>query len=302
MRPASIVARHPIAAYFALAYLFSWGLWLPIVLGYQGALRDVLFIAGIFGPALAGAAATRLAGRSVRAWLRGILRWRVRGRWYAVALGFPVALVAVVSAAYALLGNAVDPSLLPGRWAAYLSGLLFVTVLGGGQEEFGWRGFALPRLEARFGPVAGTLVLGLLWGLWHLPIVAADPEFQHGLDWVALLPVIGLSLASVVGYAFVLTWLFNRTGSVLLAILLHASFNTANDALIPLPAEAVEGAAYQTLSIVMTVTLAVVVLGLIAATRGRLGYGAGPLNDKNPRSDEGLRERPLARAAAPPSR
>lgn len=279
MKPAPLVARHPIAAYFALAYLFSWGLWLPIVLGYQGTFREVLFIAGIFGPALAGAAATRLSGRSVRAWLRGIVRWRVPGRWYAVALGFPVALVVGVSTVYALLGHPVEPSLVPGRWATYLSGLLFVAILGGGQEEFGWRGFALPRLEARYGPVAGTLVLGVLWGLWHLPIVAADPEFQHGLDAAALVPVIGLSLLSVVGYAFVLTWLFNRTGSVLLAILLHASFNTANDVFIPLPREAVEGAAYQTLSVVMTLALAATVLVLIAATRGRLGYErpkAGP--------------------------
>ncbi|MEL6613136.1 MAG: amidohydrolase family protein, partial [Bacteroidota bacterium] len=276
--------RHPVAAYFVLTYAISWGLWLPIVLGYDGALREALFVAGIFGPALAGAAVTKLSGDSVGAWLRRIVRFRVGVGWYLAALLIPVLLIGAVSAVYAALGNPIDVGLLSGRAGAYAGALVSTALLGGGQEEFGWRGFVLPHLERAHGPVVGTLILGVLWGLWHLPIVAADPEFQHGLDLTALLPVIGLTLVSVIGYAFLLTWLFNRTASVILAMLLHAGFNTANELLVPIPLDAAEGANYATLSVVMTLALVLVSLVLIVVTRGRLGYRGRTDSDE---SDEG---------------
>ena len=291
--PFPLAARHPIAAYFAVTYAISWGLWLPIVLGDGGPLREALFVAGIFGPALAGIAVTALSGASVLGWLRDTVRFRVSARWYAAALLVPAALVAVVSAAYAALGNPVGLGLLPGRAGAYAAAIASTALLGGGQEEFGWRGFALPRLEATVGPIRGTLVLGVLWGLWHLPVVAADPEFQHGLDLAELLPVVGLSLASVVGYAFLLTWLFNRSASVVPAVLLHAGFNTANELLVPIPLDAAEGVNYATLSVVMTGTLGAVVVGLVVLTRGRLGYRAGQ------QGSEGGAEGPGRRTSIP---
>ena len=269
--PHRFARRHPCATFFALTYAVSWGLWLPVVLGYSGPLREPLFVAGIFGPAIAGIGTTWLLGERVGEWLRAAFRWRVPARWWAVALAVPVALTLTASAAYALLGHDVDWGLLPARLAAYGPALAVAAVIGGGQEELGWRGFALPRLEARFGPAGGTLVLGGAWALWHLPIIAADPDFQHGLGLGALLPVIGLTALSVVGYAFVLSWVFNRTGSVLVAALLHGGFNTANGSLVPLAAGAAEGAAYAGLSVAMTLALAAAVAALLVATRGRLG-------------------------------
>lgn len=274
MERSSLAARHPVALYFVLAYAISWGVWLPIVFGYDGPLREAFFVAGIFGPALAGALMIRAQGERVGGWLRGIVRWRVAPTWWVLALVIPAGLIGTASAIYALLGNEINTSLLPGRLVGYIPALVMTAFLGGGQEEFGWRGYALPRLEARYSPVTATLVLGTLWGLWHLPVIAADPEFQHGLDAAALVPVVALSLVSVIGYAFLLTWLFNRTGSVLIAVLLHAGFNTANELLAPLPIEAAEGAAYEVLSLAMTGTLVVVVAALIVFTRGRLGWNA----------------------------
>lgn len=278
--------------FFALTYAISWGLWLPIVLGYDGALREVLFVAGIFGPALSAVVLTRREGRSISAWLREIVRWRVSPRWWALALAIPALLIGTASLVYALLGNAVDVSLLPGRLGGYVPALVLTALIGGGQEEFGWRGYALPCLEARYHPTVATLMLGVVWGLWHLPIVAADPDFQHGLDIAALAPVLLLSLVSVVGYAFLLTWLFNRTGSVLIAMLLHAGFNTANEFLVPLPFEAVEGAAYEVLSLVMTLTLVAIVVVLVVTTRGRLGYGPAAGNDVGRRVSDHWAEAP----------
>ena len=273
-RSTRLARRHPTAAFFVLTYAISWGLWLPVVLGVDGPLRRALFVAGIFGPAVAGVLTTWLAGESVGGWLRAAFLTRVPARWWAVAVAVPVALTLAASAAYALAGGAVDLGLLPARFAAYAPALAVAAVVGGGQEELGWRGFALPRLEARFGPVGGTLVLGAVWALWHLPAIAATADLQHGLGARALMPVLGLTALSVVGYAFVLTWVFNRTGSVLVAALLHGGFNTASGALVPLPAGAVEGAAYQGLSVAMTLALVAAIAVLLVTTRGRLGLRA----------------------------
>lgn len=276
------LARHPAALYFALAYAISWGLWLPLVLGYDGPSRGVLFTAGVFGPPAAAVLTTWLLGRDVGAWLRAAFRLRVSARWWAVALAVPVALTLVASGAFALLGHEADWSLLPGALAAYVPALVAATLLGGGQEELGWRGFALPELEARFGPVRATLVLGVLWGLWHLPGVAADADLLHGFDLAAFLPILGLTLLSVIGYAFLLTWVMNRTGSVLVAMLLHGGFNTANGVLVPLPRDAVAGDAYAVLSVLVFFSLAVAVGVLLAATRGGLGYQGRPLPTGRP--------------------
>lgn len=264
--------HHPITAFFSLTYLLSWGIWSPLVFGYKGNLSNGLFLAGIFGPALAAAILTQISGRSLNQWLLSILRWRIHPYWYLVALGFPMLLISTVSLGFALLGYSVDFSLLRDRIPAYVPGLLFVLLLGGGQEEFGWRGFALPHLQRRYSPVIATLVLGIFWGFWHLPIIVANPEFRHGLAIAALLPIILLTLWQVIGYAFCLTWLFNRTQSVLLTMLLHASFNTANEFLVPLRLEEMQGGNYQVLSVLMTVVLTAVVVGLIIFTYGRLGY------------------------------
>jgi len=99
---------------------------------------------------------------------------------------------------------------------------LFVLVLGGGQEELGWRGVALPRLQAACGGTVASLVIGVVWAVWHLPLFAIPASSQYGQ---AFLPYAVAVLASSV----VLTWLFNATGgSVLLAMVFHASVNASS--------------------------------------------------------------------------
>jgi membrane protease YdiL (CAAX protease family) len=120
--------------------------------------------------------------------------------------GHPAAAAVVPLPAYA-------PNLFP-------LGLLFGLVAGL-FEEPGWSGFADPRMRARLGPVAGAVVLGLLWGLWHLPVVdslgAASP---HGHGWPAFFVAFVLVLTSL---RVLISWVYNRSGSLLLAQLLHAS-------------------------------------------------------------------------------
>ncbi len=261
---AGTARAHPVAAFFVLAYLFSWAYWL-VVLGMME--RDTLawFVPGAFGPPLAALLVSGLVdGRDgTRAFLRRCVQWRVGVRWYLVALvGLPA------------LGFLVG--LLTGDWSerfagsgasvvvTYLATLSFLMVLGGGQEEPGWRGFALPRMQVRMGPLAASVVLGVLWGLWHLPVFILVPAYNSAGPDVASIAVSVLVFTAVgaVGQSLLLTWLFNHTGgSVLLAALAHASLDAASGLV-----------AGRTASMAVLASFGVVGLVLVLATRGTLSY------------------------------
>ncbi|GAB6862863.1 CPBP family intramembrane glutamic endopeptidase [Haloplanus litoreus] len=268
-----VVDARPVAAFFFLAYAFSWVGWLPVVIGMGEPIRTLSFVAGGFGPALAGAVVTWLDGESVRAWARQIVRWRVAPRWYLAAFLLPLLVVGLASVAIVLLGTTVDPTVLSGRLSLVLGSYVFVALIGGGNEEPGWRGFALPRLEERYAPVPATLILGVVWAFWHLPQLVADPNAVYSFAWlVEEIPGIILRVINIVGFAFLLTWIYNRTESVLLALLLHAGINTANSTLVPLPIEAITGESFMTVLIAVDIAVWLVAIVLIVATRGQLGY------------------------------
>jgi membrane protease YdiL (CAAX protease family) len=162
-------------------------------------------------------------------------------------------------------------------WPTYLLiYLLFLIFEGPLGEEPGWRGFALPRLQQRSGPLVGTLLLGVLWGLWHLPLF-----FIPGTDWYALSVVgtgfmghlvpLGVFVIWTIALAITFTWIFNNTrGSLLLAMLLHASINVAPFVLLPalFPSPSVS----TLFGLSWILVWVVVALLVIAATRGRLSY------------------------------
>jgi membrane protease YdiL (CAAX protease family) len=268
-----VVDARPVAAFFFLAYAFSWVGWLPVVIGMGDPIRTLSFVAGGFGPALAGAVVTWLDGESVKAWARQIVHWRVEPRWYLAAFLLPLLVVGLASVAITLLGTTVDPTVLSGRLSLVFGAYVFVALIGGGNEEPGWRGFALPRLEERYAPVPATLILGVVWAFWHLPQLVADPNAVYSFAWlVDELPGIVLRVINIVGFAFLLTWIYNGTESVLLALLLHAGINTANSTLVPLPIEAITGESFMTVLIAVDIAVWVVAIALIVATRGQLGY------------------------------
>jgi membrane protease YdiL (CAAX protease family) len=216
------------------------------VLGGGGPLVTVLYFIGALGPAASALIITRAIGAPIRPWAKQIVKWRVPARYYLYALGLPAALFTLVNLELALLGQDIDLSLLDQRLPAYLGTFLLVVTIGGGFEEPGWRGFALPRLEARHTPVKATLILGLVWGIWHLPL--------YGLAFVG--PIV---------FVFFYTWLYNRTGSVLLCILLHASFTPALDHLV-LREDSLG------VDLAILATLVAAAAAIVALTKGRLGY------------------------------
>jgi membrane protease YdiL (CAAX protease family) len=274
-----LLARHPLTFYFLIAFAFSWLIFLPIVLTYFGVLNlsdslvGVLGISGLLGPILSGFIMTALTeGREgIARWLRRIVRWRVGFVWYLFALvGLPLVMVL---ATIIFRPGALESfqTLAPLSVIPYLSAFVFMVLIGGPLfEEPGWSGFALPRLQQLHGPLAGGLILGSLWALWHLPgfLIPSQsltdiPPRGTVLDFV----VFALAL---IGLRLIIQWVFNNTrGSVLMAILVHASWNTFySAALIQLfPAPSVLGS-YLNLTIAACALAGVIV----ALTVGRLGY------------------------------
>jgi membrane protease YdiL (CAAX protease family) len=214
---ARLVRRYPLAVFFLLACVFSWWPW-PL---YAAGLSPAP-IAG-FGPFLAALVVLPIThGRAgVMTLLRRMVRWQVGVGWYAVALLLPVVITGAAAGLNVLLGApAPAPDVLAG-WPGLLQTfalLLLIPGIGGAWEEPGFRGYALPRLQARRRALSASLILGVLWAGWHLPLFLAGKI--HGSD-VVFIPA----------FAVVLTWAFNSTGgSVLLAMLLHNMNNTISGA------------------------------------------------------------------------
>jgi membrane protease YdiL (CAAX protease family) len=215
----------------------SWLAWAPSVLTEFTALSlpDALVVPSIvvggFGPAIAAVILTWRSEGRVRDLLRSIFDWRHHLRWYLFAFGVPVAFVAVATGLYAALGNPIDLSVIPGRLAVFPIQFGFVLLLGGGQEELGWRGYALPRLQAQYGGTVASLVIGAVWAVWHLPLFVVPASSQYGQAFVPY-------AIAVLGFSLLLTWLYNGTGgSIFLVMCMHAAIN-ASSSLYPIPIEA----------------------------------------------------------------
>jgi membrane protease YdiL (CAAX protease family) len=271
----SVTRAHPTLVFFCLAFATSWTLMTPAMVAGLDSLAAIPFFLGVWAPAAAAAIVLRVTGGSIRAWLRDIMRWRVPARYYLFALGFPALLAAVATAEFALAGESLDFGLVGERAASFLPLLLFCLLVNGGPEEPAWRGFALPRLQERYSPVQATALLGTVWGFWHLPLLLVEENVDHDLAAVALAAMLVWTLAGFIAYAFTYTYLWNRTRSALLCMLLHASYNTAIGVIILRSADELVGDAYVTISLSLTGTLWLVAAGLIVLTRGRLGLPAG---------------------------
>lgn len=228
---ASILGRRPVAAYYILALVFSWAVELPLVAVRQGwigvPIPFSLHYVASFGPALAALVVTAwIGGGSGLAELWGrIVKWRVGWGWAAFAVGSPVALFVLAALAIRILqGQWPDLHLLgQANYLPYLGWWvlpLWLVTFGFG-EEIGWRGFALPRLQGTMSVSKATLVLGVLWIVWHVPAFFYLDTYQ-GMPWFVL-P--GFIFGVLCG-AVLFTWLYNGTGgSVLMVAVWHALFD-----------------------------------------------------------------------------
>src|SRR5215208_6055280 len=273
-----LLTRHPLVSFFALAYALTWLVWSPWYLSKAGVgllpydgdtISDYLnTVALVLGPTLSAFIMTGVTGGrdGVRRLLRRIVLWRVGLGWYLfVLVGIPAIIVLCTVVLPGALAS-FQASLVPSTLFMYVvAGSVFLFAGGPFFEEIGWRGFALPGLRRLYGPLVGSLVLGALWDLWHLPLFLIPSwDTPHGspLD-------IALFVSRAMAITILFTWIFNNTkGSVLLVILAHWSINSAATAVFILfPAPAVtEGFAN------FVIGFGVVALLIVALTRGRLGY------------------------------
>ncbi len=190
------------------AYGITWACWIPLVWIEPGALQETLATAGQFGPLIAAFLVTddrrKLAHRMVQ--------WRVNIICYPAALGLPpLALILAQFVAGDTISFDVSVELIPH--------LLVILFIGGPfGEEPGWRGFALPHLLKRWSPIVASAILTVIWAFWHLPL-----WFIPGAEVPKPFLIYVLGVAAI---TLVMTWLHVRAnGSVLLAMLFHASLN-----------------------------------------------------------------------------
>jgi membrane protease YdiL (CAAX protease family) len=270
-----VMRRHPLFFFFLLAYAFSWIMTLPYILAQWGILHGdlrIAFAVKSFGPFLAAFLMTGITeGKAGVLRLRqSCMQWRAGWWWYLfILLGIP---------AFYLLGILVLPGAsasfqgFPPHFAiVYLVNFVLIFFAGGPLgEEPGWRGFALPRMQPRYGALKGTLLLGVLWACWHLPDFLTDAQRSGpGTDFATLFTInFPIFFIMVIALAVLFTWVFNHTGSnVFMAILLHASINTFGIVQSLFTAPSVTNT-----DLFMCITTVVLAVLIIILTRGRLGY------------------------------
>ena len=212
-------------SFFALAFTWSWACWLlaPAVKSEVPVAGTVLSLVGGFGPSLAAVVVVAAcAGKAgLRRWLTTCLRWRVGWRWVLLAFLFPVFFMGLAAAAHVALGGTLPPSPAAGHWGMAAFNFLLIFLVGGPLgEEFGWRGYALPALQARSGWRAASVLLGVVWALWHLPLFYSAGTVQSHLP-------MGLYALSAIASSVLFAWLFNQSpGSVVPVLVLHTAVNT----------------------------------------------------------------------------
>jgi membrane protease YdiL (CAAX protease family) len=228
--------QHPLLTYVALTFAISWGGILSVVarggFAVNGEQSERLFIlmymAMLAGPSIAGIVLTSVVyGRAgLRDLASRLLRWRMDARWYAAALLIaPLAITVVL-----LTLTRISPDFLPRLFTSDDKGFLLqfgftAGLMVGIFEELGWTGFAVhTMLKRRWNILSTGLIVGLLFGVWHLPVVflmSGTPSGAGGLSLAIFLPVTLLPWLPT--YRVLMVWFYDQTGNLLLAMLMYAS-------------------------------------------------------------------------------
>jgi membrane protease YdiL (CAAX protease family) len=279
----AFIKRHPLPTYYILTFAISWGGVLLIIGGPGGIpgtpeelerLLPLAILAMVAGPTFAGLLMTGLVhGRAgFRDLLSRLLRWRVGTRWYAVALLTAPLVYTAVLLALSLASPVFLPGVLaPGPEASPLLFGLAAALVAGLFEELGWTGFATPELRRRYAILPTGLILGVLWGAWHLLTndFWAAGESAAGLPLALFVTVNGLGflVGQLVAYRVLMVWVYDRTGSLLVAILMHATLTASTLILGPV---AISGATLLTYDLALAVVMWSVVAAVAVANRRQL--------------------------------
>jgi uncharacterized protein len=276
----NVLQTHPLISYFVLAFVGTWLLDAPMVLGQDGLglftfkipvpVYVVLFLLSAYsGPTLAALLTTHATDGKIgiKAFFHRYTIWRVGVQWYFIALlAYPL-LYVIVGTIW--LGPAALQT-IAAHWTAfffvYLPGVLILPGIITWGEEAGWRGFGLTRMQEGYGALKASLAVGFLHGVWHMPafLLVNGPVANGPFNLYRF----ALSTGVIMAVTVIWTWVFNNAGqSILIAVLIHAS----SDAVQPLMRIWIPNfprpASYMVLASYLLIALI-----LLGVTRGKLSY------------------------------
>ncbi len=261
--------RHPLMLYFTLSFAFTWLILSPGVAANLGLLDfefdgTVLTILGGIGPLLAVIVVTKTTegNAGVRKIFHSMFNWQVKFRWWAAAVLLLAGLFAIAS----LLGMLTGGSAPNSAAGIYLNGgstilVILLLLVGSFGEEPGWRGFALSKLQEGHSPLKATLILTFFWWLWHLPTYWTLPLAMDAVQQYGFVAAFGIQFVVLLALGILCAWVYNGSGgSVLMPVLLHASWNFWS------------GAFGQEASLFLLPLFLVTTIVVGFATKGKLGF------------------------------
>lgn len=270
----TFLKKHQIIIFFALTFIISWYPWYTGGVGFKAA-----------GPSYAGLTVVLIVSgwAGVKMMLQRLVKWRVGIIWWAVALLGPLLVVLTAIGLHILAGGEapsfqvwkVEPLMIP------VLMLILISPIGGagGEEPFGWRGYAQPMLQEKLGkwaPIITSFIIGIVWAVWHLPEFYNPASTQYALGWSGFVPLIIMEITN----SIIMTWLFNKTGgSVLVAgVIWHLAVDTFSTTLLTgftvtgMLAGEVMPAVDLGLITMLAVVMSVLALALLIVTKGKLGF------------------------------
>jgi len=241
------IEKHPVLSYFFLTFLISWGLILvliavngmPVTVAEAQAQLPFTIMVFLSGPLVSGLLLIGLVDgkKGFSDLLSRMLKWRIGVAWYALALlTAPLVFVTVH-----FLLTLASPVYSPGFLGTDGASLVLMSVLSGLMvgfcEEIGWFGFAIPKLRLRYGVLATGLLVGVVWGAWHIMAndIWAIRTYSGGLNPVvyATLSAISFLVGQLPPYRVMMVWVYERTGSLLVMMVMHFSLTACSIAFAP---------------------------------------------------------------------
>ena len=249
--------KRAMSVYLLLAIGVTWLCWIPALLwsnqsGYplptvstlatgtpftfvnqEHRFYSLLFSFAVYGPLLGGLVAITIAeGKGgLHRLFNKMLHWRVEGKWYGTAVLLILIIVSLPLLVGTLTGMVtLRQGGLPAIGLPFLILFIFQIFTSGLGEEPGWRGFLLPTLQASYAPTKAVWIMGIIWAVWHYPftvyvtLASIDPALEVPMAAIIIPALIGQTM-SLIGMAYLYTWLLNRSQSILLLIIFHALSN-----------------------------------------------------------------------------
>ena len=216
-----------LVTFFLIAFIFTWLFWMPDALSKMGIIPASpltgLGFLGAFGPLIAAITLTAIHEKKaglVALFRRAIDHHFKKQWWFSIILLFPALVILAFLLAVTTEGAVPSSQVFSEPWILFPAFFSVLFLSGPFEEEFGWRGYALPRLQAKFSALSSSLILGFIWAIWHIPqfLIPNNGMFYKTPIWTFIPTVIAATI--------LFTWVYNNThGSLLSMLLLHTTFN-----------------------------------------------------------------------------